>query len=260
MPVHPLIGLRGGLRYPSQGFLYFWVRDSWEILLAPITDNLPDGSFPHRHRTPDFVTFSALLRMTTKYQLEETRSQILLDLVPAYPTKFSEYDSSSCRGEAVFGAPLPHPNSALDLLVQCKVAFALPFAYYRVCVAGDPASLNTGTDGVALPPEILKKALRGQSRLKQDEMEFAKKLAFQECNAWKCVGKSRAELYSWIIPNVASTNGILERGDFPGSGYCSKCMEAFPQELEKAKEKAWKNLPPYFDLPPWDDAAYRSGS
>lgn len=198
--------------------------------------------------------------MTTKYQLEEIRSQILLDLISAYPTKFSGYEDSSCRGEAVFGTPSPHPNSVLDLLVQCKVAFALPFAYYRVCVAGDPASLDTSTDGVALSPETLKTALRGQVRLKEGEMQFATKLAFQQCTAWKCAGKSRAEVYAWIIPDVAVTNGILERGEFTGSGFCGGCMQVFPQELKKAKKKVWKDLPPYFDLPPWDDAAYQFGS
>ena len=226
----------------------------------PYYPNNFDGRFPHRHKTPDFTTFSALLRMTTEYQLEEIRSQILLDLVPAYPTKFSEYENTSSRGESVFEAPLPHPNSVLDLLVQCKVAFALPFAYYRVCVAGDPASLDTSTDGVVLPSETLKIALRGQARLKEGEMEFAKKLAFQVCSAWKCAGKSRAVVYDWIIPNGAQTNGILERGEFPGSGYCYQCMQAFPQEMTKAKEEAWKDLPSYFNLPPWDDAKYQLGS
>jgi hypothetical protein len=200
--------------------------------------------------------------MTTKYQLEETRSQILLDLIPAYPTKFSEYENS-CSGETIFGTTPPHANLVLDLLVQCKVAFALPFAYYRVCVAGDPASLDTSTDGVVLSPEILKTALRGQVRLKEGETQFAKQLAFRECTAWGCSvkkGKGRAEVFGWIVPDVALTNGILERGVFSGSGFCHQCMQAFPQELKKAKEEAWRNLPPYFDLPPWDDAAYQFGS
>ena len=252
------------LRRTSPPFSRFSILlGAWVIQNAPRSchqnGNLSDGRFPHRHETPDLVTFSALLRMTTKYQLEETRSQILLDLVPAYPTKFSGYQGSPCRGEAVFGTPLPHPNSVLDLLIHCKVGFALPFAYYRVCVAGDPASLNTNANGGALSPETLKTALRGQSRLKEGETQFAKKLAFRECTAWRCAGK-RAEVYDWITPDMALTNGILEREDFTGSGYCYKCMQAFPQELSKAKEGAWKSLPSYFDLPPWDDAAYQFGS
>jgi hypothetical protein len=198
--------------------------------------------------------------MATKYQLEEIRSQILLDLVQAYPTKLSAYNISSCLGEAVFGTPTPHPNAVLNLLVQCRVAFALPFAYYRVGIAGDPASLDMTTDGAAFPPDTLRTALRGQTRLREGEIQFANKLAFQECTAWKCMGKSRASIYEWIIPNVAATNGILERGDFAGSGYCHQCMQAFPRKLLEAKEKAWESLPSYFDLPPWNDVVYESDS
>lgn len=197
--------------------------------------------------------------MATKYQLEEIRSQILLDLVPAYPTKFSEYETSSCRGEVVFGSDHPpHPNLILDLFVQCKVAFALPFAYYSVCVDGDPASLDTNIEGVDLPPDIQKTALRGQGQLKRDETQLANKLAFRECSAWKCVGKSRSQVYDWIVPDVAVTNGILEREEFSGLGYCQQCMQNFERALSQAKEETWSNLPSYFALPPWDDAAYQS--
>jgi hypothetical protein len=263
--MHPLIGHCGGLRYPSQSFLYFWVRESFERLLVrtTLTITFPMVGFRIGIRPQISLPSLHFYCMTTKYQLEETRSQILLDLIQAYPTKLSEYENSSCRGEAVFGFPPTQSILVLDLLVQCKVAFALPFAYYSVCVAGDLASLDTSTDGVVLSPEILKTALRGQVRLKGGESQFAKQLAFRECTAWKCsgkLGKGRAEVYGWIVPDVALTNGILERGEFPGSGFCHQCMQAFSQELKKAKEEAWKNLPLHFGLPPWDDAVYQFGS
>ena len=219
---------------------------------------LPDSDcrFPHRHNTPDFTTFSSLLRTTTKYQFQEIRSQILLDLLPAYPASLSEYKKSPCLGEAVFGTPLPHPNSVLKLFVECEVAFALPFAYYRVCIAGDPASLNTTAEEISLPPDILKAALRGQAQLKTNEVKLARRLALQDCRAWKCSGKtpaSRAQVFDWILPEVATQSGILERGDFSGSGYCVQCSQGFTQELSKAKGDTWGNLPLYFSLPPWEN-------
>ena len=213
--------------------------------------------FPHRHKTPDFTTFSSLLRMTTKYQFQEIRSQILLDLRPAYPTELSKYKGGASRfGEAVFGAPPPHPNSVLDLFVRCKVAFALPFAYYRVSIAGDPASLDTIDPKVALPPDTLKAALRGQARLKVDEMQLARKIAMQDCPAWgACSGKlpaGRTQVYDWIHPEVAAKSGILERDGFTGTGYCVQCLEIFKRELSKTKKDTWKNLPSYFGLAPWE--------
>ena len=197
--------------------------------------------------------------MTTKYQFQEIRSQILLDLLAAYPTKLSEYEGSSCLGEAVFGSPKPHPNSVLDLFVTCKVPFALPFAYYRACIAGDPASLDTATVGTALSPDTLKAALRGQARLKTDEVQLARKVALQDCAIWgTCSGKlpaGRVPVFDWIHPEAVTRSGILERGEFSGSGYCIQCSQAFREGLSKAKKDTWENLPSYFGLSPWKDIA-----
>lgn len=222
---------------------------------------LPGCRFLHRHKTPKFATFSSLLQMTTKYQFEGIRSQILLDLSPAYPTKLSEYEESTCRGEAVFGVPTPHPNSVLELFVKCNVAFALPFAYYRACITDDHPSLVSSTEGARLSPDTLKAALRGQARLREGGMELASELAFQNCTAWRCPGNSssgRAPVFDWIHPNAAPTGAIFEKGTFPAvDGYCSKCTQVFAQGLSTAKEKTWKNLPSYFDLLPWDNEIYR---
>jgi len=213
------------------------------------------SGFPHRHKTPNFTTFSSLLRMTTKYRFQEIRSQILLDLSPAYPIQLSKYEKSARLGETVFGSPLPHPNSVLDLLVSCEVAFALPFAYYRVCIAGDPASLGKIVEGTALPPNTLKAALRGQARLKTEEVQLARVVSLKDCTGWGCSGKypaGRARVFDWIHPGVATQSGILERKAFPGSGYCSQCSQAFVQELSKAKKDTWEKLPSYFGLPSWN--------
>ena len=221
---------------------------------------VPDLRFPHRHKTPDFTTFSSLLRMATKYQFQEIRSQILLDLLPAYPTKLLEYEGSSCLGEAVFGSPLPHPNSVLDLFVTCQVAFALPFAYYRVCIAGDPTSPSTSAEELALlhnTPGTLQAVLRGQAQLKAEEVQLARSVSFRNCTAWgHCSGKSPADrvlFFDWIHPEVTTRGGILERGDILGLGYCSQCSQAAQKELLDAKKDTWEDLPSYFGLPPWED-------
>jgi len=230
------------------------------LLVRHSNSRLSNFRFPNRHKTPDFATFSSLLQMATKYRIQELRSQILLDLHPAYPTELSEYKASYCLGEAVFGIPLPHPNSVLDLFVKSEVAFALPFAYYRVCIAGDPASLETTDPEVALPPDTLKAALRGQARLRAEEVQLARKVVVQDCTSKRpCSGQlpaSRTQVFDWI--HVATQSGILEKGDPPESVYCIHCQRSFKRELSKAKEDTWKNLPTYFGLPPWKNATNRS--
>jgi len=223
--------------------------------------SLPYCRFPHKNKTPDFATFSSLLRMATKYQFQDLRSQILLDLHPAYPAELSKYEASSCLGEEVFGAPVPHPNSVLNLFVKSEVDFALPFAYYRVCIAGDPASLETTDAEAALPPDTLKAALRGQARLRAEEVQLVRKVVVQDCISWGvCLGKQssgRARIFDWIFPKAVTQSGILEKGEPPELGYCIYCQKHFKRELSKAKEDTWKNLPTYFGLPPWKNAASR---
>ena len=195
--------------------------------------------------------------MTTKYQFEDIRSQILLDLASAYPTKLSVYEESACRGEAVFGVPTPHPNSVLELFVKCNVTFALPIAYYRVCIADDNLPLVSSTKGARLSPDTLKTALRGQALLRESAMELASELAFQNCTAWLCLGSDsscRALVFDWILPREAPSGAIFEKDTFPGADvYCSKCTRVFAQGLSAAKKETWEDLPPYFDLLPWDN-------
>jgi hypothetical protein len=225
--------------------------------------DLPGCRFLHRRKTPSFPTFSSLLRMTTKHKFQEIRSQIILDLLQAYPIQLSDYKASSCLGEAVFGSPPPHPNSVLDLFVKCRVSFALPFAYYRVCIAGDPASLKTSAKKSVLPTDTLKAALRGQARLKADEVQLAKSLALQDCKGfgWLCPGakpSGRVQIFNWILPVAAGQEGILERGGFTGSGYCLQCSQTLAKGLSKAQEETWRSLPSYFGLPCWEKVADQS--
>jgi len=197
--------------------------------------------------------------MTTKYQFQEIRSQILLDLHPAYPTELSKYDESSCLGEEVFGTPLPHPNLVLDLFVTSEVAFALPFAYYRVCIAGDPASLETTDAKIALSPDTLKAVLRGQARLRAEEVELARKVVVQDCTSpGECAGDSsagRTRIFDWIFTKEVTQSGILEKKAPRGTGHCVRCRLFFKGELMTAREDTWKDLPTYFGLPPWKNVS-----
>ena len=50
-----------------------------------------------------------------------------------------------------------------------------------MCVAGNPASLNTNTMEIVLPSDILKVAVCGQVCLKLGEVQLAKRLTLQNC-------------------------------------------------------------------------------
>jgi len=69
--------------------------------------------------------------MTTKYGLSAVREGLVEDLKAAYPTKWEDFETAKDLGEDAFGSPKPHPNAILNLFLEQRIEFALPFAAYR---------------------------------------------------------------------------------------------------------------------------------
>ena len=105
---------------------------------------------------PEFVTFSSLLQITTKYELPTVRSQLLELVCDAYPETFEGLVPSKALGEKVFSDLTPHPNEVLSLFVQQKLSSALPMAYYMAVRGGVRSLMDTHhSTSAQLPPEIL---------------------------------------------------------------------------------------------------------
>ena len=227
--------------------------------------------FPSRHQTPDFVTFSSILRMTTSYKIENVREQILEDLRGAYPTTFDGYERSEVRGGKVFGDPKPHPNAVLKLFEACNVAFALPFAYYEACTGGTLA-LTSAELVSRLPPKVLATAVVGQSRLKARELQVVRHLLFDRpakmfsCSAWLCPGShevnhkrsGQTSPYERLFNSISSQSSevdmavsILETKTLVDTAFCARCLERFNACLRGAREEIWVSLPRMFGLNPW---------
>ena len=92
--------------------------------------------FLERNVIPDFTVFASLLRMTAKYGFSDVREALVEHLKGAYPTKWEDFETAKILGENVFGLPKPHPNVVLNLLLEQRIKFALPFAAYRAALAG----------------------------------------------------------------------------------------------------------------------------
>jgi hypothetical protein len=227
--------------------------------------------FPSRHQTPNFTVFSSILRMTTSYQINSVREQILEDLLAAYPNTFEAYEQSETLGESVFGNPKPHPNAVLKLFEACNVAFALPFAYYRACTAGTLA-LTYVEPALRLPPRILAAAVIGQSRLKARELQVVRQLLFDRptkmfsCSSWLCPGShetnhkrsGQTSPYERLFNSISSQASevdmavsILETRIITDNAFCARCLERFNVCLRGTREEIWGGLPRMFGLNPW---------
>lgn len=227
--------------------------------------------FPPRHKTPDFTTFSSILRMMTSYKIDNVREQILEDLRDAYPKTFEAYEKSGALGESVFGTPKPHPNAVLKLFEACNVAFALPFAYYRACTAGTLA-LTSVEPKLRLSPRVLAAAVVGQSRLKARELQIVRQFLFdrpaKKCSSWFCPGShetnhKRSGLtspYERLFNTISSQSSevdmavsILETKVLADDAFCARCLERFSACLTGTREEIWASLPRMFGLSPWSN-------
>jgi len=234
---------------------------------------LYNPGFPARHQTPDFITFSSILRMTTSYKIDNVREQILEDLRCAYPGTFEVYEQSNILGESVFGNPKPHPNAVLKLFETCNVASALPFAYYRACTAGTLA-LTAVEPALRLPPRVLAAAVVGQSRLKARELQIVRQLLFDRpakkvsCSTWFCPGShetnhrrsGQTSPYERLFNTISSQSSevdmavsILETKVLADDAFCARCLERFNACLRDTRKEIWASLPRMFGLNPWSN-------
>jgi len=222
---------------------------------------------------PDFVTFSSLLRITTKYEMPAIRSQILEVVRDAYPETFEGLSPSKPLGERVFSGRTPHPNEVLNLFVQQGLASALPMAYYMATRRG-PNSLMDGSlpRNAALSPGVLRCAIRGLMTLRQAELDETHRLIFEQtsshpCSALDCpsrtpVGTASLEAYRKVFDHIVDPSQlgakVLEVPEFyedhggdlrcVGPGICSNCVKRWESGHAELRKKVWATLPGVFWL------------
>ena len=215
---------------------------------------------------PDFVTFSSLLRITTKYELPTVRSQLLELVRDAYPETFEGLVPSKALGEDVFSGPTPHPNEVLNLFVQQKLTSTLPMAYYMAARRGHLSLMNPHhSTNAQLPPEILRAAIGGLMALREMELKEVHRLIMtphrclsQGCISPKVLGPGASDVERKVIDQItgSSQSGtkvlqVFSLNDICGGepdGFCQSCEEWWESGHVEMRKKAWAALPSVFGL------------
>ena len=143
-----------------------------------------------RNKIQNFTTFASLLRMTTKYGFPDIREALVEELEGAYPTKWEDFEMAKVLGEDVFGSPKPHPNAVLNLFLEQRVIFALPFAAYRAGL-GNPFALASERPGATLPRLTLTSIIHGTGGMRRAMTYAMQTLVFtrdpEVCTEKTCV-------------------------------------------------------------------------
>jgi len=153
---------------------------------------------------PDFVAFSSLLRITTKYEMPTVRSQLLEVIRDAYPATFEGIDPSKAHGDNIFSGSTPYPNAVLNLFIQQDLASALPMAYHTAVWRGPDSLMNARfRESAWLPPEILRMAIKDLIALREMELRETRRLVF---------GPKGSQPRSWPnrTPRTATGPGVSE--------------------------------------------------
>jgi len=219
---------------------------------------------------PPFREFSSLLRLSTKYQVSSIRDALLDNLRATYtPDPNVGGVTPTHRGH--FGDPQPHPNEILKLFHDCRMDFALPFAFYEACVAGIKSLTNTDPS-VKLPPVVLSQAVRGFCTLKEWEWKLARSILFldrQSHASKRCrpldirstdSGSPLQDVLRAIYPGSGIMAGdILHVLDFQNGDHCADCVRRWNIIKQQTKIELWKSLPGIFGMEPWAEI-YSKGS
>ena len=216
---------------------------------------------------PDFVTFSSLLRITTKYELPAVRSQLLELVRDAYPETSEGLVHSKALGESVFSGPTPHPNEVLNLFVQQKLTSTLPMAYYMAARRGLRSLMNPRHPARArLSPETLQTAAEGLMTLREMELKETHRLISTPhlchisggCVSPQMLGPGALDVERKVIDQItgSSQSGtrvlqVFSLKDICGDEFyifCKNCEEWWESGHVEMRKKAWAALPSVFGL------------
>jgi hypothetical protein len=222
--------------------------------------------FPEINESPDFSTFSSLLRISTSYEIPNIRARLLETIRGAYPENF-EGLNNMVIGESVFG-DAPHPNAVLNLFIQQNVTWALPMAYYMAARRGlDSLMDDRLSPSAMLSGQTLRSATRGLTALREMELRETHRIVFTvkdatdraDCSSLRCpleagtVGAHRRAFDRIAGSGVEGTRilQILSEGEFARDielEFCQVCAEKMQVAHAGVRRKAWTALPVLFGL------------
>ena len=220
--------------------------------------------FPARNKVPEFAVFASLLRMTTKYGFSDIREALVDDLKAAYPTKWEDFETAKILGEDVFGSPRPHPNGVLNLFLEQRVKFALPFAAYRAGLGG-PSTIASEKPGTVLSRLTLASIIHGIGGMRRAMTHTAHTIAYTwdlgVCADQACVLNVGIRPAEWRVEALKKVSDVLVKnseGDMLssfqfGGVCCADCAKRLKNSHRDCrKHLVWARLPSLLGWESWE--------
>ncbi|KLO07214.1 hypothetical protein SCHPADRAFT_881953 [Schizopora paradoxa] len=233
--------------------------------VSVLLKSLYDRNFRDTLKGFKMPELSSLLSISTKYDFDDIRADVMQHLISIFPNKFKKLGASKMLWKPMYASQL------FDLLVvahRCEAHLILPILYYLCAIF----PIDTIIEEIhILPKECTKRVLRGRDWLCALSQEIIKrslqasKIGGKQspiCRSSYCLEKFREQLekkypvthrQGFIFIFDVPDHGILEGLNIEQSGICSGCASSYINRLTDHKLFAWDKLPVVFLGKKWEE-------
>ncbi|KLO07216.1 hypothetical protein SCHPADRAFT_1001830 [Schizopora paradoxa] len=232
--------------------------------VSVLLEALYDRNFRDTLRGYQIAALSSLLSISTKYDFDGIRADVLRTLKSFFPNEFKNLGISKRLWSNLFSKGL------FELLVvahRCEAQSILPTVYY-LCATFPINSILERLH--ILPEECMKNILRGRDVLccmsqglsvRTMQAMRGDGLFSKTCRTVPshCLEKLRAKidgkyaLDRFIFILDQPERGVLEGLSVEQSGVCNLCASAYAKGLNDLKKQVWDNLPVFFMRKKWEE-------
>ncbi|KAJ6589851.1 hypothetical protein DFH09DRAFT_217605 [Mycena vulgaris] len=215
-----------------------------------------------------FRVVAALIRMGRKYEFRDILDSAVDRITFENPSTIGEYEALKDRnGQYAPTRFLGDRSVIFDILTLARennIQSALPCAYFRALIYHtrqqlfDGVSRENGDLSVLAPIDLRRCILAREQLLKAqwetgNTLECVKsRLSYPDCPSELGCGASRQRLVDAYLLSMPLRA-------FPPTTFvddldvCAACKKHMKFSVAAGRKKMWKQLPSFFELPPWDE-------
>lgn len=217
-----------------------------------------------RNESKDFILIAAVLRLSTKYNVEYLRQRAFHQLSCLYPTTLEAWDHRVDAAIEIFDA---RPFAVLKLAKETNHPALLPAAMY---LCADSEDINVILDGldsidgshVELDWDEKRACIRARQNLLLALRSRIFRFLLGTLDVMGCTTPSSCDSskFKWLRSLEASLNhgspGVFSI-KFPWSAFCRAvcevCFSTSQAHSNNQRRALWDELPSFFDLPTWEE-------
>jgi hypothetical protein len=212
-----------------------------------------------------FAVVAAFLRLGSKYEIAQLRSEAVKRLSIEYPSELDKWDSVVVTPWAEIQSHKGIHFNVVNLAREVGLTSILPAAYYSACEINGFEQILEGACGeddqlVTLSVENQKVCMRGWGSLVRTQHDQTFKwlatqddTLFQACRSREKCNNTRMKVFhsTFRCGPVCYALASWQAGD--EAGLCGSCIAASRRMHDDGRANIWNHLPFAFDLPGWEE-------